>query len=76
MIGVKSNLFLSVLSLSLRLHLQILSRKCVLLPLVPPPAQPRSGGALPERPEEILNPEDRLRGSHENTLHQRSAQTL
>ncbi len=46
--------------LSPRLHIQILGRECLLLPLLPPPAQPRPGGVLPEGSEVILNQEDRL----------------
>lgn len=71
--NIASHLFIS--SLSPRLHIQILGRERLLLPLLPPPAQPRPGGALPEGAEEILNQEDWLRGCHEDTLHQRSVGT-
>lgn len=58
-----------------RVYIQILSRKPLLLPILPPPTQSRSGGVLPEGSEKIHNQEDRLRGRHENTLHQRSVGT-
>lgn len=64
---------ISSCALSHRLHIQILSRERLLLPLLPPPAQPRSGGVFPEGSEEILNQEGRLRSRHEDTLHQRSS---
>lgn len=43
-----------------RLHIALLRRVRLLLPLLPPPAQPRPGGALPEGPEAIPDEEDRL----------------
>lgn len=60
------------ISASHRLHIKILSWKHLLLSLLPPSAQPVSGGVLPEGPEEVPDQEDRLRGRHEDTLHQRS----
>lgn len=56
-------------SYTLRLHIQVLCRQHLLLPLLPPPAQPRPDGVLPEGSEEIPDPQDRLRGRHEDTLH-------
>lgn len=58
-----------------RLHIQILGRKHLLLSLLPPSAQPVSGGVLPEGSEEVPQQEDWLRGRHEDTLHQRSDET-
>jgi len=43
-----------------RLHIQVLGRERLLLSLLPPPAQPSSGGALPEGFEEIYNKKDWL----------------
>lgn len=50
-------------------HLQVLRRQHLLLPLLPLHPQPSSAGEVPERSGALPHQEDRLRGGHENTMH-------
>lgn len=55
----------------LSLHLQVFGRRRLLLPVLSSHPQPGPAGEVPEGPRALPQQKDRLRGGHEDTLHQR-----